>query len=82
MVWAAGHDAEDAVRSFDEQLDLDLPVLLDPAGEVHELYFEHWPYTSWTYPQQWIIDPEGQVVYISDHYVYDDVVAVLERYLD
>ena len=81
VVWAIGDDTEDAIRQFDEQLDLGLPVLLDTDGAVHDLYDEIWPYRQQAYPQQWILDRDGKVAYVAYDFDYDDVVAVIEQVL-
>ncbi len=79
VVWAVGDDTEDAIRQFDEQLELDLPVLLDTDGAVHDLYDEIWPYQQQAYPQQWILDRDGRVVYVAADFDYGEVVGVLEE---
>jgi hypothetical protein len=33
------------------------------------------------YPQEWIIDPDGNIAYVSNIFDQDEVIAVIERYL-
>ena len=81
VVWAVGDDTDEAIRQFDEQLELELPVLLDTDGAVHELYEAFWPYRHTAYPQQWILDRDGRVVYVAADFDYGEVVGVLEGLL-
>jgi peroxiredoxin len=58
-----------------------LPVLLDSDGAVISSYPQTSAFPTAAYPQEWIIDPDGNIAYVSNIFDQDEVIAVIERYL-
>lgn len=81
MLAIASREQSDTVRTFAEQLGLTMPVLLDEDGAV----LDAWPTTpqipTAVYPREWIIDPDGIIVYTATTFEHDLIVEVIERHL-
>ena len=82
-VWGiASADDEDTVALYAEQLGLTFPILMDEDGSVARQYQQHSPFPSAAYPQDWIIDDEGVIVYVNNAFDLDAMEATLERALE
>ncbi len=82
-VWGiASADQEDTVVTYVEQLGLTFPILMDPGGEVARQYEQHFPFPTAAYPQDWIIDDQGVIVYVNNAFDLAAMEAALERALD
>lgn len=87
-VWAiaapeAGSETEAAVRDFAEELGLTMPVLLDWRGEVTRSWPppEGTPGTEAPYPQEWLVDADGNLAWYNNTFDHGEVVEVLEQAL-
>jgi peroxiredoxin len=80
VVAIAGQDP-DALVQFGEQTGITFPVLYDEADEVYGHYATQAAFFLASYPQDWVIAPGGEVVYINNRYEPDEIGSVLERYL-
>jgi peroxiredoxin len=81
-VWGiASADGEETVRTYAEQLGLTFPVLMDPGGVVADQYQQQSPFPSAAYPQDWIVDDEGVIVYVNNAFDLAAMEAALERAL-
>ncbi len=82
-VWGiASADDEGTVRTYAEQLGLSFPILMDSDGSVARQYQQHSPFPSAAYPQDWIVDDQGVIVYVNNAFDLDAMEAALERALD
>ena len=83
QVWAIGGEAPLAnLEAFRDQLGIDLPILYDAGGTVHDQYNIGRHATNTAYPQDWIVGIDGTVVYLNNAYEPDEIIAVLEAELD
>jgi len=82
-VWGItnGED-EETLSSYVQQLGLTFPVLLDRDGSVSAAYQQMSAFPSAAYPQDWIVDGEGTVVYMNNAFDVDAMEAALERALE
>ncbi len=81
-VWGiASADDEETVALYAEQLGLSFPILMDPGGEVARLYQQHSPFPTAAYPQDWIIDDQGVIVYVNNAFDLAAMEAALARAL-
>ncbi len=81
-VWGvASADDEDTVVTYAEQLGLSFPILMDHDGSVAQQYQQHSPFPSAAYPQDWIVDDEGVIVYVNNAFDLAAIEAALERAL-
>lgn len=69
------------LERFIDVLDLTLPVLYDPGGTVNALYWDQSQVGPAPYPQQWLIDKEGTIVYTSRSFDASAVIAAIENEL-
>ncbi len=83
MVWAiASREDEALVRAWAEDLDLDLPVLLDTDGAAIGQYNMTMAFPTGAYPQEWLIDREGKIAYVANRYQADSLIAAIEDALE
>ena len=82
-VWGvASADDEQTVATYAEQLGLTFPILMDEGGVVAQEYQLHSPFPTAAYPQDWIVDDEGVIVYVNNAFDLDAMEAALERALE
>lgn len=83
QVWGiASREDEQTVATYAEQLGLTYPILLDRDGSVGEVYQQYMPFPTAAYPQDWIVDAEGRIVYVNNAFDLDALEAALERSLE
>ena len=83
MVLAAAPDDElSYVEAFRDELGLTMPVLYDERGRVHAAWEVDQAYEDTYYPQDYLIDAEGRVVYVSNTYEPDRIQELLEALLN
>ena len=83
QVWGvASADELDTATNYAEQLGLTFPILMDYGGEVAQQYQQHSPFPSAAYPQDWVIDGDGVIVYVNNAFDLDGMEAALERALE
>jgi peroxiredoxin len=82
VIWAlASGEAEGTVEDFVSELDIDLTVLLDATGEVHASYDLLSAFPTAAYPEEWLIDREGNVAFTANAYDRERLVAAIEGVL-
>ncbi len=64
----APEDELSYVEAFREELGLTMPVLFDEHARVHRGWDVEQAYEDTYYPQDYLIDPDGDIVYVSNHY--------------
>jgi peroxiredoxin len=82
-VWAIASNerSEDDARQFADALQLQMPVLYDADGAVHELYVQAATVPAAAFPQEWIVGTDGTIVYSATQYEYAAVRDVIEAQL-
>lgn len=58
-----------------------MPILSDADGSVSDDYRMTMAYPTAAYPQQWLIDDEGQIVFFTNRYDHDALVEKIEAIL-
>ena len=74
-------DSVEDLRAMRDSLDLTLPVLHDEGGGVHTVYALDPAFTDVAYPQEYLLDRDGQVVYVSNTYEPEQLKAVIDELL-
>ena len=79
QVWGiASQEPAEVVGRFVEQYGITYPVLLDEDGSVNGLYHQDVAFPSAAYPQDWVINSDGLIVYVNNGFELDAMVTVLE----
>jgi len=82
-VWGvAPHDDEAALITYADQLGLTFPILVDSDGSVAAMYQQMSAFPTAAYPQDWIVDDEGVIVYVNNAFDLEAMEAALERALE
>ena len=82
MVYAiASNQIESQVVAFANQFNLSFPVLLDENGSVAQQYQMLQAFPTAAYPQDWIIDSNGQIVYQNNGFEIDTMQTIVESLL-
>ena len=83
MVWGIGsEDDRSALEAFREQMGITFPILFDPGRVVLDMYGDLRHDFGTRYPQDWIIGPDGRVLYINDEYDQDAMTDIIESVLE
>lgn len=82
VVGVASNEDLATVRTFADQLDLSFPVLYDGDGRVWGMYVERGAFETAPYPQEWLIGPDGVVVYYTNQLDIDALEAAIAATLD
>ncbi len=79
MVWGiATQEYEGTVADYAEALGLTYPILLDYNGKVHDQYEQVFPFPTGAYPQDWVIDTEGRIVYANNRFELAEMTAAID----
>ncbi len=82
VVWAiASADPLQQVEQFRDALGLELPILYDAGGVVHQDYVQTAAFPSAAYPQQWVIGTDGNIAWSKNEYDVGELRAVIEAEL-
>lgn len=82
-VWGiASNEEEQTVTSYVEQPGLSYPILLDEDGSVNQAYQQAGAFPTAAYPQDWIVNGEGVIVYVSNAFDLAAMEAVLGEALE
>ena len=82
VVGIASRENEDTVRRYAESLGLTYPILLDSDGGVNQQYAHEMAFPTAAYPQDWVISPEGTIVYYNNRFELAEMIAAVEGQLD
>jgi len=83
VVWGiGGEDDIETLRRFRDQMGLTFPILYDAGTLVLNTYGQLRHQFGTRYPQDWIIGPDGRVLYFNDEYDNDAMADVIEAALD
>ena len=75
----ASNQIESQVKDFVDQFDLSFPVLLDHDGSVAQQYRMQQAFPTAAYPQDWIIDSSGYIIYQNNGFEIDAMKTVLRE---
>ncbi len=82
VVWGiASEDDVETLTTFRDQMGLTFPILFDGGGTVHSSYGQLRHDFGTRYPQDWIIGPDGRVLYFNDEYDHEAMTAIIEAHL-
>ena len=79
VVGIASQEPINVVKPFIEQLGVTFPILIDHNGQVHSQYQQQAAFPSAAYPQDWVIGPEGTIVYRNNGYELDAILSSMGR---
>lgn len=65
-----------------QALGVTYPVLLDTDGAVIARYSQVMAFPTGAYPQDWVIGPDGTIVYANNRFELDELINAVERALD
>ena len=78
----ASQDNESSLAQFITHYGLTFPILFDASGSVHNKYQQHMAFPSAAYPQDWVIDTNGKIIYINNGYELDSMIDSIEQSLE
>jgi len=81
-VWAVTNDVAWAVTAAWQTYGLSFDVLYDPDDDVKIQYIMDPAFDSTIYPQHWLIGADGRIIYASNTYDPDQLIALIERELE
>lgn len=82
-MWAiASNEPDEQVQRWVDAFDITLPVLLDADGSVKALYETTMAFPTGAYPQEFLIDADGTIVYYANELEHDALVSVIEAELE
>ena len=82
VVWGIGaEDDLETLRRFRDQMGITFPILHDPGTLVLNTYGQLRHEFGTRYPQDWIIGPDGVVLYFNEAFDHDAMVDVIESVL-
>ena len=64
-----------------DQYGISFPILLDLDGQVQNLYRQPMAFPSAAYPQDWIIDVNGNIAYVNNGFEVDSMQTTIENQL-
>ena len=83
QVWGiASRENQSTVSNFTKQLGITFPILLDDSGAINDKYQQESAFPSAAYPQDWVIDTEGKIIYINNGYELDSMIDSIELALE
>ena len=81
-MWGVGsEDSRETLINFATSFGLSFPILEDPEGSVHAKYDMNQAFPTAAYPQDWIVGPDGTILYVNNGFEPDEIRFVLERSL-
>ena len=75
-------DSLSALTNFRDSFGLTYPILYYANGQVHAKWNLQSAFPTAAYPQDWIVGPDGRIVYANNGFEPDEMRFVLERYLE
>jgi peroxiredoxin len=69
------------LNDFVEAYGIEMPVMLDVDGAVHDDWQLEALFKSGAYPQEWIVGTDGRIAYAAHEFEYDAVITILEQEL-
>jgi peroxiredoxin len=78
-VWGiSSRESRAAVQRFADQYGLTFPILVDDDGSVSNTYHQDQAFPSAAYPQDWIVNSEGTIVYVNNGFELDAMITAIE----
>lgn len=77
----ASQDDPNSVQNFADTFGLTFPILIDPQGKVHRNWAMASAFKSAAFPQDWIVGPDGRIVYENNGFEPDEMRFVLDQVL-
>ena len=78
-LWAiSSEESLEQAAAFAGSLGFEGTVLVDESGEVHATYAQQAAFEQVLFPQEWVVDASGTIVYASNVYDPDALHAILE----
>ncbi len=82
VVGIASQEMESTVRNYADLLGLTYPILLDESGAVNREYAQVMAFPTAAYPQDWVINDAGVVVYANNRFELAELEAAVDAQLD
>ena len=81
-VWAIAADAPEALEDFRDQLDIEMPILMDPGEKTLQQYRQHSPFPTGAYPHDFVVGRDGSIVYVNNRFDHGAMTDAIEAELD
>ncbi len=83
VVWGIGsEDTYEGLVAFRDRMGVSFPILFDEGRVVQAEYDQARAFRGTIYPQDWIIGPDGTVLYVSSTYDIDAMTAIIDALLE
>ena len=83
QVWGiVSRESTSTVEQFANHYGLTFPILRDKAGSIHNKYDQEMAFPSAAYPQDWVVDTKGKIIYINNGYELDSMLDSIKMALE
>lgn len=76
--WAISDEDPQLLGEFREAFDLSLPILVDPGRKVQGQYQQTMAFPTAAYPQTYVVDAQGKLLYYNNVHDIEELRLVLE----
>ena len=78
IFWAISDEQESTLSDFRTDFDIDMPILLDSKQEAQRQYRGTMAFPTAAFPQTYVVDAQGKLVYYNNVHDTEELAAVLE----
>jgi peroxiredoxin len=78
IFWAISDEREETLADFRTAFDIDMPILLDSQKEAQKQYRGTMAFPTAAFPQTYVVDAQGKLVYYNNVHDTEELAAVLE----
>ena len=78
IFWGISDEREETLADFRTAFDIDMPILLDSNKEAQSKYRGTMAFPTAAFPQTYVVDAQGKLVYYNNVHDTEELAAVLE----
>lgn len=78
IFWGISDEQEGTLSDFRTAFDIDMPLLLDSNREAQKQYQGTMAFPTAAFPQTYVVDAQGKLVYYNNVHDTEELAAVLE----
>ncbi len=82
QVWAISADPKEALEDFRDQLDIDMPILMDPGEQALQQYRQVSAFPTGAYPHDFVVGRDGTLIYTNNRFDHGAMTDAIESELD
>ena len=78
----ASREEVETLERFRDDLDIQMPILVDETGQVFDQYRLQMAFPTGAYPHDWVVGTDGTFVYYNNRFDAAGMAAAVEAELD